>query len=171
MAIERFGLLSEFSVLRDEDGFVLVQVVVKGRHKPSELFIQDVLFFGNKEFNKQYVALLNGSNESEDSAFFLATAKIKILRDHNLAGTPQSGFERVWVITQASGLLLGSAPEELRIHEVLGIKSEESCRAHLNELNSRTDLPFYLRMAEIRIITRLFKVTDEDLKRDGLEAL
>lgn len=63
------------------------------------------------------------------------------------------GTIEVLVLIQESGLFAGAPPEELQIQEIIPPgTSDESVQALLQELNSRCDLPFYVRRAKIQVL-------------------
>lgn len=54
----------------------------------------------------------------------------------------------------------------------MGVYGEDEFnRAYVAKLNRKTDLPFYLATAKVKIISKQEKITDEDLKVLGIEPL
>lgn len=81
------------------------------------------------------------------------------------------GYMEVPVIIQASGLYVGYAPPELRIHAVLSPNDLEFNKQWVAKLNRRTDLPYYLGSAKIRIIPGMQIVDDYALLVEGIDPL
>ena len=77
------------------------------------------------------------------------------------------------VVIQESGLFAGAPPVEMRIHSHIPFNDEEFGKQFVAKLNRKTDLPFYLTWVEIlhRPNTPMLKITDEDLKKEGIEPL
>jgi hypothetical protein len=75
------------------------------------------------------------------------------------------------VMIQESGLYVGIPPAELRINHVMPYDEPEFNKQYVAELNRKTDLPFYLATARIKIISPLIKVTDETNDAEGIERL
>ncbi len=83
----------------------------------------------------------------------------------------EDGFIEVPVIIEESGLFFGAPPAELRIHEVADPSDTEFARRYVAKLNRRTDLPFYLATAKIKVVGKLEEVTDAMIRGEGLEPL
>ena len=81
------------------------------------------------------------------------------------------GFVEIPVIIEESGLYFGSAPAELRIHTVGTYGADDFNKAYVAKLNRHTDLPFYLGRAKVKIIGKMEKITDEDIKKLGIQPL
>ena len=81
------------------------------------------------------------------------------------------GFIEIPVIVQESGLYAGAPPAELRIHSTGAFGDDEFNKQYTAKLNRRTDLPFYLATAKVKIVSELTKITDDDLKELGIEPL
>jgi len=81
------------------------------------------------------------------------------------------GFVVIPVVIQESGLYFGASPPELRIHCVLPVDDDEFSMAYVAMLNRRTDLPFYLAEAKIRVFGPFEKVTDAYLNILGITPL
>lgn len=81
------------------------------------------------------------------------------------------GYIEVPVVIEESGLFAGAPPAELRIHEVLMHNEPGFNRRYVAALNRRTDLPFYLATAKVRVAGPLEKVTDDMIRAEGLEPL
>lgn len=90
----------------------------------------------------------------------------EIKRDDN-------GYIELPVVIQASGLYAGAPPHELRIHDVLSLSRDdpEFNKQWVAKLNRRTDLPFYLGKAKIKVVGKLEKITDDDLLAEGISPL
>lgn len=92
-------------------------------------------------------------------------AESVITRDHQ-------GLIEILVIVQESGLFAGRPPDELRIHEIIPFQDEEYGKQYCAELNRRTDLPFYLAKAKIRVEPESQKeYTLKDLEAEGIKPL
>lgn len=75
------------------------------------------------------------------------------------------------VIIAESGLYAGAPPLELRIHCLVPFDDKRFGKQEVARLNRKTDLPFYLATAKIRVEPMLQKITDEDLIKEGIECL
>lgn len=90
----------------------------------------------------------------------------------NEAVYDEEGFTEILVIVQESGLMIGAPPLEYRIHCTVPQNDEDFGRQYVALLNRRTDLPFYLARARIKIDpASLEKVRDEDLSKRHLDLL
>lgn len=84
----------------------------------------------------------------------------------------EDGFIEIPVIVQESGLFAGAPPLELRIHEVAAHGEDEFNRQYTAKLNARTDLPFFLAKAKIKVDgATLVRHTIESNLKDGIEPL
>ena len=81
------------------------------------------------------------------------------------------GSIEIPVIIQESGLYGGAPPAELMIHEVGAFGDDDFNKAYVASLNRKTDLPFYLAKAKVRIVGKIEKFTDEDLEKLGIKPL
>lgn len=82
------------------------------------------------------------------------------------------GYIEMPVIIEESGLYVGSAPPELRIHTVLPRCDPEFNKQWVAKLNRHADLPFYLGMAKIRVMQKTMTIiTDDDLLAEGITPL
>src|SRR5271156_5064831 len=75
------------------------------------------------------------------------------------------------VMVQESGLFGGAPPGELRITYVMPYDEPEFNKQYIAEMNRKTDLPYYLATARIKIISPLVKVTDETNDAEGIKRL
>jgi len=76
------------------------------------------------------------------------------------------------VIIQESGLFVGVPPLEVRIHSVGFYGDNDFNIAYVASLNRKTDLPFFLGTAKIKVDpASLQKITDADLSALGIEPL
>lgn len=81
------------------------------------------------------------------------------------------GFIEIPVIVQESGCFAGAPPAELRITQIGYVGEDEFMRQYVAMLNRKTDLPFYLTTAKVKITTALVKVTDADNDAAGIPRL
>ena len=75
------------------------------------------------------------------------------------------------VIIQESGLFAGAPPLEMRIRKLIPFNDKEWGMQETARLNRKTDLPFYLAEAKVRVDPMLRKVTDNDLITAGISPL
>lgn len=106
----------------------------------------------NIKINIQQIDVIDGK------IFFLLSPIITALM-----GEDDDGFIEVPVIIEESGMFVGGAPAALRIHEIGVYDEDDFNKAYVARLNRRTDLPFYLATAKIKIVGEMKKFTDDDL--------
>ena len=83
-----------------------------------------------------------------------------------------AGFVEILVIVQESGLFAGAPPLEMRITERVPWNNEEFGKQWVAKLNRRTDLPFYLAKARVKVdAASLVQYTDKMLEKEGLEPI
>lgn len=79
----------------------------------------------------------------------------------------KNGFFEVPVIIQENNRMFADLPAEMRIL-ICSIETPDFNRAYCAMLNRKTDLPFYLGTAKIKVIGKLTKITDDDLATLGI---
>ena len=85
----------------------------------------------------------------------------------------EDGSVNGWVITQETGCQGGSMlPRESYIQECFfGSEAEEMAYTICAMMNRKTDLPYYVAEAKIKITGKEEKITDTDLEDIGFEPL
>ncbi len=90
---------------------------------------------------------------------------------HGTVEVDDNGFIEMPVVVQESGLFAGAPPAEMRIHTVCQYGADEFNRRYVAKMNRRTDLPFYLTTAKVKITGQLEKITDDMIEAEGLEPI
>jgi hypothetical protein len=83
----------------------------------------------------------------------------------------EDGSIDIPVIVQESGLYGGAAPDELRIHTIAKYGEDEFNKQYVAMMNRKTDLPFYLATARVKIVSPLIQITDEMNAKEGIAPL
>lgn len=82
-----------------------------------------------------------------------------------------NGFIEIPVIVQDSGLYVGEPPAELRITQILPLNADEFNKQWCAKLNRRTDLPFYLTTAKVKVTGKMIKVTDDSNNKENIKPI
>jgi hypothetical protein len=84
-----------------------------------------------------------------------------------------NGYIELPIVIQESGLYVGAPPPELRIRDIFSLSRDdpEFNKQWVAKLNRRTNLPFCLGKAKIKVVGKMIEITDADLLAEGIKPL